>query len=78
MGGEEDRMETESTLTAETPHGEPCPSTEELRLPLWLTKAEAEALISLCTTSRAAAGLLEHELLARLGEIYCTFGRNGS
>jgi hypothetical protein len=50
-----------------------CP-TQGLR-PLWLSEAEAEALISLCATSVISAGDLEHHLMSRLGQHLRAFAR---
>jgi hypothetical protein len=45
------------------------------RLPLWLTEAEAEALLMLCAASFADAGSLEADLLARLRDTLRAFAK---
>lgn len=42
---------------------------DQPRAALYLTRAEAEALLTLCAASPATAGPLEDDLFGRLGEL---------
>jgi hypothetical protein len=44
-------------------------------LPIWLTRAEAEALITLCAGSPQASQVAEDELFVKLGDLYRAFHR---
>jgi hypothetical protein len=44
-------------------------------LPVWLTREEVEALISMCATAPEASEATERELFAKLGQLYRAFNR---
>ena len=48
-------------------------ASEAVSRPLWLTQAEAEALLALCVLSPADAGSCEEKLFGKLGDYFRSF-----